>query len=163
MTPHVVVETIRTALIRRFCFVFCFCICTPSWLWNKAILVQLLLVPGGWGSQIWRYSAHESGTVVSHTHWPPLSCRKYFWYWCMLETGQTPGSAIRGTSHIIRKVLQCETWSLSGGGHRLFKRSTRKKRPVTKYNNYNDNDNNNNNNNIDWVHFRIELMEVLAM
>jgi len=32
------------------------------------------------------------------------------------------------TSHIIRKVLQCETGSLSGGDHRWFKRSTGKKR-----------------------------------
>ena len=31
------------------------------------------------------------------------------------------------TSHIIRKVLQCEAWSLSGGDHCWFKRSTRKK------------------------------------
>ena len=37
-----------------------------------------------------------------------------------------------GTSHIIRKVLQCEAWSLNGGDHRWFKRSTRKKRPVTR-------------------------------
>ena len=36
-------------------------------------------------------------------------------------------TAILGTSHIIRKVLQCEAWSLSGGDHRWFKRSTRKK------------------------------------
>ena len=36
-------------------------------------------------------------------------------------------TAIFGTSHIIRKVLQCEAWSLSGGDHRWFKRSTRKK------------------------------------
>ena len=35
------------------------------------------------------------------------------------------------TSHIIRKVLQCEAWSLSGGDHHWFKRSTRQKRPVT--------------------------------
>ena len=41
-------------------------------------------------------------------------------------------TAILGTSHIIRKVLQCEAWSLSGGDHRWFKRSTRKKRPVTR-------------------------------
>jgi len=41
-------------------------------------------------------------------------------------------TAILGTSHIIRKVLQCEVWSLSGGDHRWFKRSTRKKRPVTR-------------------------------
>jgi len=36
-------------------------------------------------------------------------------------------TAILGTSHIIRKVLQCEAWSLSGGDQRWFKRSTRKK------------------------------------
>ena len=50
-------------------------------------------------------------------------------------------TAILGTSHIIRKVLQCEAWSLSSGDHRWFKRSTRKKRPVTR-----DDDKNNNNN-----------------
>ena len=36
-------------------------------------------------------------------------------------------TAILGTSHVIRKVLQCEAWSLSGGDHRWFKRSTGKK------------------------------------
>jgi len=40
-------------------------------------------------------------------------------------------TAILGTSHIIRKVLQCEPCSLSGGDHRWLKRSTRKKRLVT--------------------------------
>jgi len=52
-------------------------------------------------------------------------------------------TAILCTSHIIRKVLQCEAWSLSGGDHRWFKKSTRKKRPVTRdihiYNNNNNN------------------------
>ena len=36
-------------------------------------------------------------------------------------------TAVLGTSHIIRKVLQCEAWSLSGGDHRWCNRSTRKK------------------------------------
>ena len=36
-------------------------------------------------------------------------------------------TAILGTSHIIRKVLQCEAWSLSGGDRCWFKRSTGKK------------------------------------
>ena len=35
-------------------------------------------------------------------------------------------------SHIIRKVLQCEAWILSGGDHCWFERVTRKKRPVTR-------------------------------
>ena len=41
-------------------------------------------------------------------------------------------AAILGTSHIIRKVLQCEACCLSGGDHHWFKRSTGKKRPVTR-------------------------------
>ena len=53
-------------------------------------------------------------------------------------------TAILGTSHIIRKVLQCEARSLSGGDHRWFKRSTGEKRPVTRdihiYNNNNNNE-----------------------
>ena len=52
---------------------------------------------------------------------------------------------IHGTSHIIRKVLQCEAWSVSGGDHRWFKRSTRKKRSVTVTTiSYDDDDNDNN-------------------
>jgi hypothetical protein len=51
-----------------------------------------------------------------------------------------------GPSHIIRKVLQCEAWSLSSGNHRWFKRITKKKRPVTR--DINNNNNNNNNNNL---------------
>jgi hypothetical protein len=40
----------------------------------------------------------------------------------------TTKTAVLGTSHIIRKVLQSETGSLSGGIHHWFKRkSTRRK------------------------------------
>ena len=54
-------------------------------------------------------------------------------------------TATLGTSHIIWKVLQCEAWSLGGGDHLWFKRSTRKKRPVTREDVNNNNNNNNNN------------------
>jgi len=54
-------------------------------------------------------------------------------------------TAILGTSHIIRKLLRCEAWSLSFGDHCWFKRSTGKKKPVTEISiSYNNNNNNNN-------------------
>ena len=48
------------------------------------------------------------------------------------STASLQKTAILGKSHIIWKVLQCEARSLSGGYHHQFKRSTRKKRPVTR-------------------------------
>ena len=46
---------------------------------------QTLRVPEGWGSQLSRQSAHESGNVDSPRHRSSLSPRKCFWYSFLLQ------------------------------------------------------------------------------
>jgi hypothetical protein len=52
---------------------------------------KALRVPGSSGSQISRQSAIEGGKVVSPTHRPRLSPRKYSWYSFLSEAELTPG------------------------------------------------------------------------
>ena len=56
---------------------------------------QALRVPGGWGSQISRQSAHENGKVDSSTHRQPLPPRKYSRYSFSVRDWVKPGAIVR--------------------------------------------------------------------
>jgi len=58
-------------------------------------LRQALRVPGCWGSQISRLSAHEGGKFVSPKHRPPLLPKKYSWYSVLLGAEKTPRAIVR--------------------------------------------------------------------
>ena len=57
---------------------------------------QAVRFPVGLGSQISRQSAHESGKVVSPTHWPPLPPRKSAWHSFLLQLSQPQGHSGAG-------------------------------------------------------------------
>jgi hypothetical protein len=61
---------------------------------------QAFMVPGGWGFQISRLSAHKAGEVVSPKHRPLLPPRKYSWYSFMLEAESTPGPKYDGKDYV---------------------------------------------------------------
>jgi len=52
---------------------------------------QALRAPGGSAPRISEQSTHECGKIVSPTHRPPLSLRRYPWHSLLLEAESTPG------------------------------------------------------------------------
>jgi len=67
---------------------------------------QALRVPGSWGSQISRHSAHEGGKVVSPTHRPLLPPTKYSWYSFLLEAESTPKATVRPEGFYVNEKFQ---------------------------------------------------------
>ena len=62
---------------------------------GKAVQLQALRVPEGWGCHISRQSAHRGGKVVSPTHRPLLPPRKYSWYSVSFRGRVNPMATVR--------------------------------------------------------------------
>ena len=76
--------------------------------------VQTQRVPGGWGSQISRQSAHEGGKVVSPTHRPPFTPQEIFLVLISVRRWVHPRT-------IVRPEGLCEWKFPSGIEHASFR------------------------------------------
>jgi len=65
---------------------------------------QVLRVPGVWGSQILRQSAHAGGKIVT-LRTGRLYPRKWFWYSFLLEAESTPGPKC-GWKDYVNEIFQ---------------------------------------------------------
>jgi hypothetical protein len=90
---------------------------------------------------MYRYTTNVECAMYGYTrgNWSHRNSNKRFKEKFRSQTGKTfnrftANTAVLGTSHIIRKVLQSETGSLSGGDHSWFKRSKGEKWPVVRDN-----------------------------
>ena len=69
-------------------------------------------------------------------------------------------TAVLGTAHVIRKVLQCETGRVNGGDHSWFRwRCTGEERGCVKRQQQQHNNNNNNNNCISCVIYTLYIIQ----
>ena len=67
-------------------------------------LLHTQRVPGSWGPQISRHSAHEGGKVVIRTHRPPLPPSKYSWYSFLKRLNRLQCDSAAGNIMSIKKI-----------------------------------------------------------